>query len=710
MERVGRRSLRRRVAWLVAAVLAAAVAGQAQEQDAPFETPAPPSATAAPAPAEGSAARDEAPAGAPPEGPAAGHEAAEANADVDTDAAPRSPLRVTPSGTFDVNFLGTDVRLALRLLGTQSRKNIIATKGVSGTVTADLYGVTFQEALEAILASSGFVYTEEGNFIYVMTPKQLEEQIQAKRRLRTKVFRLAYVRATDAKTAIQDILSEKGKIAITPDAGTGIQTSSTDTGGDGYACNDVLVVTDYEEHLQRIEQVLRDLDVRPAQVLIAATVLRATLTEDNALGIDFNALGGVDFQGLSSTSPGLQSMSTGDVTGAGLPSHTPDVTFRTDFNSAVDTGGLTIGFVANETAFFIRALESVTDVTVLANPKLLVVNKHRGEVMVGNRDGYLTTTVTETTATQTVEFLETGTRLVVRPYVARDGYIRLEMHPEDSSGDVVAVGQSVLPSETTTEVTSNVMVRDGHTIVIGGLFRERTSNSRAQVPLLGNIPVLGAAFRRTIDDVIREEVIVLVTPRIVQHEADEAVSEQLRDDVERFRVGQRRGLRWWGRNRLAEHYLRRAKQDLRAGRRGWALWNVDMTLSLEPRMEEAIRLKERLTEKAYWADRAQYSAAKYIVQRMIMNEMGLPVERVIPPRKPRDAADLAPEVRKALGAAPRPEDPLPPAGEPPAPADEPAEAPEDTDGKTDKAPPLEPGARAPAGRDPNQLAHKTDGD
>jgi len=600
--------------------------------------------------------------------------------------APSGLLRMTRPGAFDVNFLGTDIRLALRLLGTQARRNIIATKEVTGTVTADLYGVTFDEAFEAILDSSGYVFEKKDTFIHVMTAKQKEDKIAAGREMQTRVYRLSYVTAADAKVLIEPALSSSGKVALSPAASKGIAPDTTAAGGDAYASNDVLVALDYEENLDRIAEILAALDVRPRQVLIEATLLRATLTENNALGVDFNTLAGIDFQQLGSTSPGLQSVSTGTISDGTLPNNTPGVTFRTDFNSAIPAGGLSIGFIANEAAFFIRALEQVTDVTVMANPKLLVLNKHRGEVMVGNRDGYLTTTVTETVATQTVQFLETGTRLVVRPFIARDGYVRLEIHPEDSSGSVQPVGTSVLPSETTTEVTSNVLVRDGHTIIIGGLFRERTTTSRSQIPILGNLPYVGSVFRRTIDDTVREEVIILVTPRVIKHEPDEAASAEIKNDVERFRVGMRKGLRWWGRNRLAQGHLRRAKQDLRNGRRDRALWNVDSALSLEPRMEEAIRLKERLSEKAYWSNQSQYSSVKYVIQRMIMNEMHLPVERIIPPRRPRDAVDIAPDVRKTLGIEQRPEDPLSgePKGRPDPPADDDAPSGKDAPAGADK--------------------------
>jgi len=559
-------------------------------------------------------------------------------------------------GTFDLHVREQDIRGVLQLLSTQGKRNVVATKEVTGTVTFDLYGVTFKEALDAVLRSSGYVYEEKGGFIYVYTPEQLKEIKNAERKMIVKVFRLYYITAKDAETLIRPILSADGTAALTPAAIVGITTSSTDAGGNNLGSEDVIVVRDYEENVRRVSEILKKLDVRPDQVLIEATILRATLTEGNDLGVDFNALSGIDFEGMNSTTAGLTNLTPEAATAV---DGSRDLGLRTDFVAGVPTGGMTIGLITNNVSLFIRALESVTDVTVLANPKLLVINKQRGEVMIGNRDGYLTTTITETTATETVEFLETGTRLVVRPYIGDNEYVRLEIHPEDSSGSVATVGTAALPSETTTEVTTNVFVRSGRTIVIGGLFRERTSNGRSQVPVLGNIPYLGVMFRSTSDDTDREEVIILVTPHILKQDADEAASEQIKDDVERFRIGQRKGLRWWGRSRLAQTHMRWARRELASGRPDKALWNIDMALSLAPRMEEAIRLKERLTERAYWADEARMSSIKYAIRKMIMHELGKPLERIIPPDKPRDAQDVDEDVRKALGIQQRFEDPLP---------------------------------------------------
>ncbi|MGC9455162.1 MAG: secretin and TonB N-terminal domain-containing protein [Phycisphaerae bacterium] len=574
-----------------------------------------------------------------------------------------SPVQRTDSDTFNINARSTDLRSMLQMLSAQGRRNIIATKEVQGEVTADLYDVTFQEALDAVLKATGFVYQREGNFIYVYTPEQLAEIKAAERTMSTRSFRLSYITAEDASALIEPAMSSDGSIATTPAAGSGVSSGGDEAGGTDYATADMLVVRDYEDCLEEIAKILREVDVKPEQVLIEATLMRASLDENNHLGIDFNTLAGIDFETLDSTSDGVTNVTTGELAGSDFPGNRLFGTVRTDFNSAVPSGGFTFGILANEIGFFIRALESITDVTILANPKLLVVNKQRGQVMVGNRDGYITTTVTETVATETVEFLETGTRLSVRPYIARDGYIRMEIHPEDSSGSVQQIGSSVLPSETTTEVTTNVLVRDGHTIVIGGLFREVQNSSRGQVPGLGNIPYLGAAFRQTKDTTDREEIIIAITPHIVRQDAAEALGDQALQDIERYRIGTRKGMRWWGRTRLAEQCVRKARQSLSDGDEEKALWHLDMALSMRPNMEEATRLKERLTQEAYWADHVQDSISRYLTQRMLMYELEKPAGRVLPHERPRDPERISPEVREKMGIGPMYEDPLP--GQPP---------------------------------------------
>lgn len=552
----------------------------------------------------------------------------------------KASLRLTRPGTFELHARGDDLRGVLQLLSLQGNRNIICTKNVQGSVTVDLYGVTFEQALEAVMASSGFEYLDDKGTIYIYTPEQKSAILKSKIKPQTRAFRLWYLSAADAQVLIAPALSEAGSIAVSPASEIGIQPDKTAAGGNSYPGGDTLVVRDVPEALDRVAKLLEDLDVKPEQVLIETTILSAELREDNKLGVNFNLLsGGVNLSDAGATwaTAGSPSMTTSAVPA------TSGINFRTDFQPV--SGGMTFGIFGNDVAFFITALETVTDVTVIANPKLMVINKQRGEVLIGQRDGYLTTILTETSATETVEFLETGTRLLVRPFVGKDGYIRMEVHPEDSDGSV----QNGLPSQTTTEVTSNILVKDGHTIVIGGLFRDNTGTTKNQVPMLGNMPYVGPLFRNHNDGTTRNEVIILITPHIIRNEVDAAVSRQLRDDVERIRMGQRNGLQWWSSERMAMCYLRKAKQRLRAGDRERALWDIDMALSIRPRFIEAMRLKEQITQKAFWADEARHAPSRYIVERMVMQELGKCYNMVIPPDRPLRQNRLPEDVRKALG-------------------------------------------------------------
>ena len=266
---------------------------------------------------------------------------------------------------------------------------------------------------------------------------------------------------------------------------------------------------------------------------------------------------------------------------------------------------------------FVQALEQVTDTVVLANPKVMVLNKQRGEVMVGRRDGYRTTITTETTTIQNVEFLETGTKLVFRPFIGSDGYVRLEVHPEDSTGGLTESG---LPFEETAEVTTNIVVKDGTTVVIGGLFRDNSRIKRGQVPLLGEIPGLGTMFRRSQDETIKQEVIILLTPHVVDDVAEQdKVGRELLADTERMRVGMRQGLQWFGRERLRRRGTGRRRGTCGPGTQPRALLDANLALSLQPTFLDAIRLREQVLQKEL-AEPAGSAIKDLVLRRMLPSE------------------------------------------------------------------------------------------
>lgn len=505
-------------------------------------------------------------------------------------------VQVVDGGRLDVRFYNTDLFLALETLGDQTGRNIVLQPGAGGAVSLTLRGVTFEQALDAILRSNNLEAVTAGGVVYVR-PAPAQEPAASSEPLDMRLFRLSHVSASEVEEFIKPLVSPEGRTAKTPAAEEGIGASKEKAGGRSPAMGDVIIVVDHPANLQIIEQAIREIDVAPQQVLVEATIMRATLNEQNALGVEFNTLAGVDFQMLAANSPGVGSISLGPVPQPQLQN--TSVAARTEFNSSIPQGGFTFGLVKDQVAAFIRALEQITDVSIMANPKVLTLNKQRGEIIVGRRDGYITTTVTETAAVQTVEFLETGTRLIFRPFITRDGRVRMEIHPEDSNGGLTAAN---LPFQETTEATTNIEVKDGHTILIGGLFRERTTVGKNQVPGIGSIPLIGPFFGVNSSATVREEVIILLTVHILeQSPAEEDAIEQLTQDVERLRVAARAGLAGYGRDQLAEAHYQAAVNLAREGSVDAALFNVRMSLAMRPRHMDAVRLAERLTNERTWA-------------------------------------------------------------------------------------------------------------
>ncbi|MEW6250160.1 MAG: hypothetical protein AB1716_05905, partial [Planctomycetota bacterium] len=558
-------------------------------------------------------------------------------------------LSVNAAGLIDVHLRDVPLADALRLLSQRAQRNITVADSVTGHVTSDLYQVTLEETLEALLTPTGYAWFPRGKFIYVCKPEERDKVLNANRPLELRVFELEFIPAAEVLPIVTKLLSPQGSVTSTVQPALPTVAPKPDDfdnalnqglGGRSRAIGEVIVIRDYPEALEEIAAVVARLDKRPRQVLIEAVILRARLDDSNALGVDFNVLGGIDFRSTGSASIGVQNLVVGPV-----PPPAMDDTltgFATNVSADVPPGGFTFGLISNDVATFIRALEEVVDLTIVANPKILAVNEQPGKVIVGRRDGYLTTLVTETAAIQQIEYIETGTQILFRPFIGADGYIRMDIHPEDSSGGLTPAN---LPFKDTTEVTTNVLVKDGHTLVIGGLFRDLVTSRKTKVPWLGHIPILGYLFSGELDENVREEVIILITPHIIEPQEAAAASELLLEEVERWRVLSHRGLLPWGRERLAQAHYRWALEHYRAGNRGRALWDAELALSLNPRFVEADRLRAALKNEP--TEEADFSLVRDLVRRIVADELLRPTPDVLVPPPPADWPPAGPLVPRA---------------------------------------------------------------
>ena len=441
---------------------------------------------------------------------------------------------------------------ALRMLAQMYQKNIVPSAAVNGIVTVtNLYDVTFEEAMQAILGTNK--YEVKGNFIKVYTN---EEFMADKERFEHAMITLYYINSDEAKKLAEPLLSEFGKLGATTAAPSEMEAG---TSGDTLAVYDRLVVSDYPENIERIREVLSEVDVEPQQVLLEVTIMKAVLSETTEFGIDWSNVagltnGGVDFQG----------------------------------------GVLDIGVSIDDISGLITASEEVDDTTILANPKILALNKQAGKLIIGDKEGYRDTTTQNQSGstTQSIAFLESGTILEFRPFIGKDGLIRMELSPEQSTSFFTGSDNDI-PNKTTTNIITNVMVKDGQTIVLGGLFQEETTSGFDQVPVVGDIPVLGELFKGETDTSTRTELIVLITPHII-NTPDEADGASRLDDVLRLNQEARRNLIWFSRAKLDEDRYAKAVKLYAEGQPEAALCLLNSRLNIERCYLDETRLKERI--------------------------------------------------------------------------------------------------------------------
>lgn len=517
-------------------------------------------------------------------------------------------VKVDLSNGCFLQFIGFDrdstIQGALRVLARLCHKNIVTSAKVDGPLgVSSLYNVTFEQALEAVLGPN-FKYEQEGDFIKVFTADEFKKIKEDASRMTYEVFTLYYISAAEAKKLITPVLSGSGKVETSTPAEKQISSggdsgSGGSGGGDNLAIHDTVVLYDYPENIAKAREIIRALDVRPKQVLVEATILSATLAEGMDLGVDWSAVAnGTPLIGTAATSDLTTTTTIDRGTTATIPigqiaAGVGGTPAETSGFAKTATNGLRFGITSGNVTAFVTALETVTDVTILANPKILAVNKQQGYVQIGKTIHYRgSTTIGQSGVASQGEdkSLDTGTVLAFRPYIGNDGYIRMDISPKDSTAQLNA---DKLPDETKAEVRTNVIVKDGQTIVIGGLFRDVVTATRSQVPVLGDLPLLGALFRGTTDKVERQEVIVMLTPHIID-EPVQTNGEARTEDVRRKVEGAKLATQVIGRARLAEDSYAKAAKYYVEGDLKSAMRLVEVALSLRPTYLEALRLKERI--------------------------------------------------------------------------------------------------------------------
>lgn len=396
------------------------------------------------------------------------------------------------SQTIDAHFTDVEITTLLRLLARQSGQSIIIDSEITGTVSIDFQQAPYQEALESVLHIGELEMTCQGE-VLVVRPKQKHEVVS--------YFTLQNNNVSTLLDSLSQLFGEKASLQAD------INTNS-------------LLIAAPAHLSQAIERTVAELDRPKKQVMVEAAIIEVSLDDKTTVGIDWATL-------LQKTDYALSLETAGF---AADPSLLEDPTgLFGESNFLVGKSDYTVDVM-------IEALQSVTDSKVLSHPKIIGINNEAAELIVGKKLGFRVTTTTETGTLESVEFLEVGTQLKFTPQITDSEQIVMSIHPEVSDGTISEDG---LPNETTTEITTQVRVTNGQTIILGGLIRERLEVITEQVPLLGDLPVIGPLFRRNTDTIIRSEILVLMNPRIIQ---DHELPTHTQQDIKRMKQLYQQGI------------------------------------------------------------------------------------------------------------------------------------------------------------------------
>ena len=239
------------------------------------------------------------------------------------------------------------------------------------------------------------------------------------------------------------------------------------------------------EQLMQLDQLIHDLDTAPLQVFIEAKIIETS--DDFSRSIGVNLMEGKRNNDYAMTS------TVSEPTG----------------NALID--GVFAKVVKGDLSAMISASVQNDKADVLANPRLMVTNHRTATIITGQRLGYSTVTQTSLSSTEQIEFLETGIKLSFTPHISKYGDILMDIKPEVSDGRI----ENNVPRESTTQTETQVMVKNGQTIIIGGLYQKKESNSQVGVPILSDIPILNLLFQKQTVENADREILILITPKII---------------------------------------------------------------------------------------------------------------------------------------------------------------------------------------------------
>ena len=426
----------------------------------------------------------------------------------------RNKRKVYRGTKIDLDFKDADIHNLLRTLADVGGVNIVIPDEIQARVTVRLRRVPWDQALEVILASKGLWYRREGNLYRVADRKKLdaEDEAEAQRLANLvkteapepEIFTLNYAVAEQLKDQLAPLLSPKGRVEVDT------RTNS-------------LIINDVRANRRRVVDLLKLLDTQTPQVQIEARIVEARSSFSREIGVQWGGSANASREGGNAT--GLIFPNSIGVRGGGEDASTiltgvaPSPSdFAVNLPAAVGTGaggaiGLALGSVGGNLNLSLRlsALEDTGSVRIISAPKITVLDNVRAEISQGVS---IPIAVVSANGTQTT-FVPADLSLKVTPHVSqRDCSVQMDLEVQKNEPDFVNTGARGDPSILRKEAKTTILVADGETTVIGGIYTRNTGLSYSKVPFFGDLPVLGWFFKNRREADERSEVLVFITPKI----------------------------------------------------------------------------------------------------------------------------------------------------------------------------------------------------
>ncbi|MFC1704076.1 secretin N-terminal domain-containing protein [Candidatus Omnitrophota bacterium] len=443
---------------------------------------------------------------------------------------------------------GMDILAVLKLISKKSGLNIVAGKNVAGKVTIYLKEVEVWDALNIILSANNLAYEEKEGIIQVMTDRDYELLYGKKfgDKSKAKVINLRYAGAADLLPILNQMKSIIGKVMADEQSNTIVMIDTPDnlidmerfiervdvpvitkvfdlnytkaeelekqvsellTKNVGTIKIDVrtnkIIIKDTPEKMKEVETIIGAFDERHKEVLIEAKIVKVILSDQYKMGVDWEY----------------------------IFSKYHDLSFAGNFDilsSSEKFGKVSIGTLeTDDYTAFIEALNTIGETNTLSSPRITAINNEEAKILVGSTEPYVTSTTTTSasgpsTTAESVNFIEVGVKLYVTPTISKDNFITMKIKPEVSAVDrfLTTSNNNSIPIVETSEAETSVMVKDGATIVIGGLIKDELIKTVNKTPVLGDIPIVGHMFR-SVDNLKRKtELVIFLTPHIITGESD----------------------------------------------------------------------------------------------------------------------------------------------------------------------------------------------